>query len=364
MDLQLTRSAEWRRWWLTERFRHSCQRGGAYALVVLYFWLLMTFGLVAYGARASDPAKTVGANACAECHKQEAEAWKGTHHFRTFREMPRNAAANEIARKMGVRRIKSESLCLNCHFTLQKKDNREEPVAGISCESCHGAGQDWIKVHSGFSGKKADTESKAEEAARWKAAQSKGMIRPSSLYELAKNCYSCHVVPREDLVNTGGHKPGSAFELVSWSQGEVRHNTWYSRGKDNAPATAARKRMLYVVGLGVELETALRAVSQATARKPYAFAMAIRADRARKQLAVAAKAVPNVPEIAKMVEFAHAAGLKLHNEGALKSAADGVSLQIIRLTEAYDGSTMAGIDALIPGQEMFRGKARQMSQAN
>jgi hypothetical protein len=79
---------------------------------------------------------------------------------------------------------------------------------------------------------------------------------------------------------------------------------------------------------------------------------------------VAAKAVPNVPEIAKMVEFAHAAGLKLHNEGALKSAADGVSLQIIRLTEAYDGSTMAGIDALIPGQEMFRGKARQMSQAN
>ena len=217
----------------------------------------MIFGFAADGAVASDPAKTVGPNACAECHKREAEAWKGTHHFKTFREMPRKTEANEIADKMGVRRIKSESLCLNCHFTVQKKNNKEEPVAGISCESCHGAGQDWIKVHSGFSGKTRLIESKAEEEARWKLADSKGMIRPRALYQLAKNCYGCHVVPQEDLVNKGGHKAGSAFELVSWSQGEVRHNTWYSKGKENVPASAARKRMLYLVGLGVELETGI-----------------------------------------------------------------------------------------------------------
>ena len=187
---------------------------------VLYlFSLLISIGFAAYGAFASDPAKTVGANACAECHKQEAEAWKGTHHFKTFRDMPRNTEANEIAKRMGVRRIKQESLCLSCHFTVQQKDTKEEPVSGISCESCHSTGKDWIKVHSGYSGKKADTESKAEKTARWKLAESKGMIRPSSIYELAKNCYSCHVVPREDLVNKGGHKAGSAFELVSWSQG-------------------------------------------------------------------------------------------------------------------------------------------------
>ena len=83
---------------------------------------------------------------------------------------------------------------------------------------------------------------------------------------------------------------GSAFELVSWSQGEVRHNTWHSKGRENVPASAARMRMLYLVGLGVELETALRAVGKATVRKAYAFEMAKRADRARKQLAAAAKA--------------------------------------------------------------------------
>ena len=324
----------------------------------------MIFGFAAKGGVATDSAKIVGPNACAECHKQEVEAWKGTHHFRTFREMPRNTEANEIAEKMGVRRIKSESLCLNCHFTVQQKNNKEEPVAGISCESCHGAGQDWIKVHSGFSGKKEQTETKAEEEARWKLADSKGMIRPRSLYQLAKNCYGCHVVPQEDLVNKGGHRAGSDFELVSWSQGEVLHNTWYSKGKDNVPASAARKRMLYLVGLGVELETALRAVGKATVRKPYAFEMAARADRARKQLAAAAKAAPNVPEIAKMVEFAYSAGLKLNNERSLTAAADGVSTLLASITEKYDGSTMAGLDGLIPGPDKFKGTARKASAAN
>ena len=324
----------------------------------------MIFGFAAKGGVATDSAKIVGPNACAECHKQEVEAWKGTHHFRTFREMPRNTDAKEIAEKMGVRRIKSESLCLNCHFTVQQKNNKEEPVAGISCESCHGAGQDWIKVHSGFSGKKEQTETKAEEEARWKLADSKGMIRPRSLYQLAKNCYGCHVVPQEDLVNKGGHRAGSDFELVSWSQGEVLHNTWYSKGKDNVPASAARKRMLYLVGLGVELETALRAVGKATVRKPYAFEMAARADRARKQLAAAAKAAPNVPEIAKMVEFAYSAGLKLNNERSLTTAADGVSTLLASITEKYDGSTMVGLDGLIPGPDKFKGTARKASAAN
>jgi hypothetical protein len=326
--------------------------------------LLMMFGFAAKGGVATDSAKIVGPNACAECHKQEVEAWKGTHHFRTFREMPRNTEANEIAEKMGVRRIKSESLCLNCHFTVQQMNNKEEPISGISCESCHGAGQDWIKVHSGFSGKKEQTETKAEEEARWKLADSKGMIRPRSLYQLAKNCYGCHVVPQEDLVNKGGHRAGSDFELVSWSQGEVLHNTWYSKGKDNVPASAARKRMLYLVGLGVELETALRAVGKATVRKPYAFEMAARADRARKQLAAAAKAAPNVPEIAKMVEFAYSAGLKLNNERFLTAAADGVSTLLASITEKYDGSTMAGLDGLIPGPDKFKGTARKASAAN
>jgi hypothetical protein len=332
--------------------------------VLSFCGVLMIFGAAADGAVAFDSAKIVGPNACAECHKQEVEAWKGTHHFKTFREMPRNEEANEIAEKMGVRRVKSESLCLNCHFTVQKKNNKDEPIAGISCESCHGAGKDWIKVHSGFSGKKEKTETKAEEEARWKLSESKGMIRSHAIYQLAKNCYGCHVVPEEDLVNKGGHRAGSAFELVSWSQGEVLHNTWYSKGKDNVPASAERKRMLYLVGLGVELETSLRAVAKAKVRNVYAFEMAKRADEARKQLAVAAKAALDVPEIAKIVEWSHSAGLKLNNERPLTAAADGIARLLANITEKYDGSTMAGLDSLIPGPDKFKGKPREASAVN
>jgi Cytochrome c554 and c-prime len=322
------------------------------------------FGLAAGATVASDPAKIVGPNACAECHKQETEAWKNSHHFKTFREMPRRKEANEIAEKMGVQRIRSESMCLTCHYTVQTKENSKQPVAGISCESCHSGGEDWIKIHSQFSGKTEKTESKAEADARWKLADSKGMIRPSSLYQLAKNCYGCHVVPQEDLVNKGGHPAGSAFELVSWSQGEVRHNTWHSKGKQNVPANAARKRMLYLVGAGVELETGLRAVGRASARKIYAFEMAKRVDRARKQLATAAKAVPNVPEIAKMVEYGYSAGLKLNNERSLTAAADGVSKLLASITEKYDGSSMAGLDNLIPAPDKFKGTVREAGAAN
>lgn len=329
-----------------------------FSVFCLYGWFML-LGFVADGKTASDPAKIVGANACAECHKQEAEAWKGTHHFKTFSEMPRKAPAKEISEKMGLRRIKAESVCLNCHFTVQQKNNKPEVVSGISCESCHGAAQDWIKVHSGFSGKTAKTETKAEEDARWKLAESKGMIRRHSIYQLATNCYSCHAVPKEALVNKGGHKPGSAFDLVSWSQGEVRHNTWYSQGKENVAADAARKRMLYVVGLGVELETGLRAIGKATARKIYAFEMAKRVDRARKQLAAAAKAAPDVPEIAEIVEFSHSAGLRLKNDQRLTAAANGVSKLLVSITEKYDGSTMAGLDGLIPKSDKFKGTARK-----
>jgi hypothetical protein len=313
-------------------------------------------GFAGSAAIASDAAKTVGPNTCGECHKEETAAWQESHHFKTFRDMPRNPKGKEIGEKMGIKRVNSAGLCLTCHYTV---DSKEKPVAGISCESCHSPAKDWVKGHGEFSGKSEKTESKAEEEARWKLAESKGMIRPDNLYELAKNCYACHVVPQEDLVNKGGHKAGSDFELVSWSQGEVRHTTWYTKGKENTPANANRKRMLYLVGLGVELETGIRSIAKATARQPYAFDMAKRVDRARKLLAAAAKAVPGVPEIGKLVEFAYSAGLKLDNEPYLTAAAEGVSKTLVAITAKYDGSTMAGLDSVIPGPDKYKGTARK-----
>lgn len=328
---------------------------GGYSQLSICVWLLILC-FASSGAVASEPTKVVGPNACAECHKEESKAWSSTHHFKTFRELPRRKGGKAIAKNMGVRRIRSEGMCLNCHYTVQQKGARKRAIAGISCESCHSPAADWVKVHSNYSGKTKKTESAAERAARLKLSDSKGMIRPSSLYRIAKNCYSCHVVPQEKLVNTGGHPAGSPFELVSWSQGEVRHNTWSNEGKSNAPASAKRKRMLFLVGLGVELETGIRGVSNATARSLYAFAMARRVDRARSRLAAAAKAVPNVPEIPKMIALAFSAGLKLNNKPALAAAADGVAALNKAIAKKYDGGTMAGLDSMIPGPNKFKGR--------
>lgn len=304
-------------------------------------------------ARAADPELVVGPNACAECHKKEATIWQRTHHFTTFRDLPNNKDADAIAEKMGVKRLKSESLCLNCHFTTQAPD---KVIAGISCESCHSGAKDWVKVHSGFSGKKEGQETKAEIAERWEKSEAAGMIRPTNYYALAKNCLTCHVVPNEKLVNVGGHAAGSSFELVSWSQGEIRHNVWFNKGASNPEASQARKRMLFVVGRVVELEAALIGVSKATAKDTYALKMATRADAARKAVAALASVLPNAPELKAIADVGQGAGLKLNNEAELVAAAGKVSELGQKFSKGYDGSGFAAVDQYIPGADKYKGQ--------
>ena len=302
--------------------------------------------------------KVKGPDECAECHKKETENWKDTHHYKTFSALPRNKDAKKITDALGLKRIKSESVCLSCHFTSKIRKGKPKPIAGITCESCHNAGADWMKRHSEFSGKKKETESESEALQRWADAEASGMIRPHMLYDLTKNCYSCHIVPQEELVNKGGHTAGSKFELVSWSQGEIRHNTWHNGGKENPVASTERQRMMYAVGLAVELEEALRAVGKATAPARYAVAMAKRAHAARKKLRAAAKALP-MPEFMEMLRAAHTANLKLNNGPTLEAAADRIAAAARQLVGNHDGAQLAAIDTLIPGPDQYKGKPSQ-----
>src|SRR5579871_2201125 len=303
--------------------------------------------------RSANPEFILGPNACAECHKKEAVIWQKTHHFTTFKDLPNNKDADTIAEKMGVKRLKSESLCLNCHFTVQAPD---KVISGISCESCHSGSKNWIKVHSEFSGKKEGQETKAEIAARWEKSEAAGMIRPNNYYALAKNCLTCHVVPNEDLVNKGGHAAGSAFELVSWSQGEVRHNVWYNKGASNPEAAQAIKRMLFVVGRIVELEASLIGTSKATTKDNYALKMATRADTARKAVATLANLLPDAPELKAIADVGQGAGLKLNNEAELVAAAGKVSELGQKFSKSYDGSGFAAVDQYIPASDKYKGQ--------
>jgi hypothetical protein len=308
------------------------------------------------GAARAAEHQNVGPDKCIECHKVEGAIWQGTHHFASFRDIPRDPKAEEIAKKMGVQRIKNESLCLNCHFTsVAQGGGQPEAVAGVSCESCHGAGSDYIKVHSDFSGKKKETETAAERDERWKKSEAAGMIRPYMIQRIAENCYSCHIVPQEKLVNVGGHQAGSPFEMVSWTQGEIRHNAWYTDGKSNPEAPQAIKRKMYVIGAAVELEQSLRAVGKATENASYAVTMAQRAQAAAQRLA-AIDAALKLPETQAMMAAAGTAHLNLNNEAELGAVADKIVAATRQFDAKYDGTQLAGIDGMIPGPQLYKGK--------
>ena len=117
-----------------------------------------------------------------------------------------------IAGKLGFRLIKRDSVCFSCHYTPIVERGQIRVDSGVSCESCHGAGRDWIDVHNDYGGKGFDHASETAEHRAERVARSRelGMRRPSDLYPAAASCFGCHTVPEERLVNVGGHPAGSA----------------------------------------------------------------------------------------------------------------------------------------------------------
>jgi hypothetical protein len=314
-------------------------------------------------ARAQAPTQSlsaernvVGPAACGKCHKVETVIWQHTHHFDSFRSMPRSPKAQDIGSKMGLSRLReADTICARCHFTSAVQNGQLQVIAGISCESCHGPGAGFIKIHSGFSGKTKATETAAERAERWQRAEAAGMIRPSMIYKIAKNCYSCHIVPQEKLVNVGGHAAGSPFEMVSWTQGEIRHNTWYTNGQSNPTAPPDIQRKMYVIGAAVELSGSLRAVGKATQNATYAVTMARRAQAAAGRLQAINNAL-QLPETKAMMAAVATAHLNLNNGPQLDAVADRIDAAAQAFDRKYNGSQLGAIDSMIPGPQYYKGQ--------
>ena len=258
--------------------------------------------------------------------------------------MRKGKKAKKISTKGGIKRTHNEPLCQPCHFTVQEVKGEPRAITGISCESCHGAAKDWVEVHSAEG---------VDHEKRMADAEAKGMLRPSRVYQVAQNCFQCHTVPEENLVNTGGHAVGSDFELVAWSQGEVRHNLLYTEGKENKEASPELKRVLYVTGRLLDLEFSLRALAKATADGVYAQAMAARVTNAKTKLGEI-KAKSPIPDVDAALKAVAGAELKPANAAALTAAADQVSASGKKFAE-NDGSKLAAIDALVPGKDAYKG---------
>ncbi len=335
-------------------------RGGA--LLSLSLSLLLVTGSATAaeptfrGGAAKDPARVVGPEKCGECHKSELATWGLTHHAQTFQEMHRKPRAQEIVGKLGGSRIKVNPYCLTCHYTEGMRDGKSVAMWGVTCESCHGAARDWVDVHNSYGpkGTTKETETAAHRTERLAKSAAAGMIRPQELYRAVSNCFQCHTVPDEELVNVGGHKPRSEFELVAWSQGEIRHNFKNSADAKNRPATAAHKRVLFVTGIALDLEYSLRAAARATKAGPYLDSASQAIAGARKRLQ-AVQAVTPLPAVAAMLKATDDLVAKAGDSAPLLRAAESVGTAAKGFVAEHDGNALASLDKLLPAASTYRG---------
>jgi hypothetical protein len=180
------------------------------------------------------------------------------------------------------------------------------------------------------------------------------MRNPVNLYLVARSCFQCHTVPNEDLVNIGQHQAGSAeFELVSWSQGKVRHNFLRTNYVNNAASDRERLRVMYVVGLMTDLEFSLRATARATHKANFGVTSAKRAYAVRRRLAEMQEQLDD-PRLDQALQAAYAIRLKSNNLKELTQAADIVGRAAFQFAEEVDGGKLAAVDAWLPPAESYK----------
>jgi hypothetical protein len=218
---------------------------------------------------------SVGPQKCMECHRPEQAVWDKTKHATSFRDIHRKPEVKDIiAAAGGDANMRRNEVCTACHFTMTKADAAARPnaAAGPSCESCHGAASDWITVHNDYGGPtaKRETETPAHKAERLQKASAAGMIWPSRHFDVANNCLSCHGLSRPGVAPEtmakmidAGHPPGSAFELVRYSQGSIRHRFYPPNVNDNAEMTPPDAARLFVTGHAAALVQATAAAGKA-----------------------------------------------------------------------------------------------------
>ena len=152
--------------------------------------------LLGWGGTASAEGFVLGAKTCLECHGAEHEVWKGTKHFRSFREVHRSDKAKGILKAVGEKRMKGNETCTLCHYAMEQKSatGKARAKSGPGCESCHSPASEWLNIHNNYGGPnvKRDTETPEHRAERLAQSAENGMILSSDRYGIAENCMACH----------------------------------------------------------------------------------------------------------------------------------------------------------------------------
>jgi Cytochrome c554 and c-prime len=195
-------------------------------------------------SRESD-AKFVGSVGCrsSSCHGGAGEkrnqyiTWsQKDFHAKAFAILL-DARSARIADAAGIAQAQSSARCTVCHSPFQSVVQTRlapttHPDEGVSCESCHGAAEPWLRGHT-----RTDWTHPMRVTA--------GMRDLKNLYVRANTCVACHQNIDNDLLRAG--HPALVFELDSQSVNEPKH--WH----DDDPWSAVRA---WLTGQAVALREA------------------------------------------------------------------------------------------------------------
>ena len=184
--------------------------------------LVAGWGRGAETAPANPSPKFLGANSCSSsgCHGGGGEhqnqylVWS-LRDFHSQRPVATLATARskQIADALGIKDPATENRCTVCHAPLMSVPESQRGTdfkvsEGVSCESCHGPAENWIRSH---------TRHDYTEADRTAA----GMRDLRNLYVRANTCVACHQNVDADIL-AAGH-PELMFELDGQSVSEPKH---------------------------------------------------------------------------------------------------------------------------------------------
>lgn len=193
--------------------------------------------LAALLAAASPQAAEVsprfaGSPSCATsmCHggagelRHQTTIWqKQDIHSRTYNTLV-NARSAQIAVALKISDATTSARCTTCHAPFSDVPKSAflaeitKPTEGVSCESCHGPAEQWIRAHT-----RPDYSHRDRVLA--------GLRDLKHLYVRANSCVACHQTVEPALL-TAGH-PELVFELDGQAVSQPKH--WREKGDWHGP---------------------------------------------------------------------------------------------------------------------------------
>lgn len=186
--------------------------------LLVCLWPVLLAAPEAFAQRALGPAE------CTKCHKHavQKQQWEVAEparlgaraHFNTLVQLSTPKAA-EYAKRAGLDGPRN-ARCVRCHATTLSG----RPRAGVSCETCHGPGTDYVDPHQQPNAYAASVQ-KGMRDLRDPAA---GAVKTDAI---ARLCVDCHVTADKDL-RAAGHPVGEKFDLGA-SLRKIEHWRWEIR---------------------------------------------------------------------------------------------------------------------------------------